>query len=97
MRSADAISGLGHAEAEAGATLLRAMLPPDLVPLFDASFLRSHLLYDEFVYRLVLKVIRDRVRVLLVAIAVGHLFHTGELRWKRRSRASGDGSKETPP
>ena len=59
MRSADAISGLGHAEAKAGATLLRAMLPPDLVSLFDASFLRSHLLYDEFVYRLVLKVIRE--------------------------------------
>ena len=59
MRAADAISGLGHAEAERGATLLRAMLPPDLVPLFDASFLRSHRLYDEFVYRLVLKVLRE--------------------------------------
>jgi SAM-dependent methyltransferase len=35
------------------------MLPPYLLHVIDASFLRSHLLYDEFVYRLVLKVIRE--------------------------------------
>jgi SAM-dependent methyltransferase len=35
------------------------MLPPYLRQVIDVSFLRSHLLYDEFVYRLVLKVIRE--------------------------------------
>ena len=56
-----AISGIGHvkAKAEADAALLREMLPPYLLHVIDASFLRSHLLYDEFVYRLVLKVIRE--------------------------------------
>ena len=58
-RAAHAISGIGHAKAEAVATLLREMLPPHLLHVFDAAFLRSHLLYDEFVYRLVLKVIRE--------------------------------------
>jgi len=35
------------------------MLPPYLRQVIDVSFLRSHLLYDEFVYRLALKVIRE--------------------------------------
>jgi SAM-dependent methyltransferase len=35
------------------------MLPSYLRQVIDVSFLRSHLLYDEFVYRLVLKVIRE--------------------------------------
>ena len=35
------------------------MLPPHLLHVIDASFLRSHLMYDEFVYRLVLKIIRE--------------------------------------
>jgi SAM-dependent methyltransferase len=34
-------------------------LPPSLVPLFDASFVRSALLYEEFVHRLALGVVRD--------------------------------------
>ncbi|HUP34138.1 MAG TPA: methyltransferase [Candidatus Limnocylindria bacterium] len=61
VRATQAISGIGHvkAKAEADAALLREMLPPYLLHVIDASFLRSHLLYDEFVYRLVLKVIRE--------------------------------------
>ena len=35
------------------------MLPPELLPLFDVSFIRSHLLYDEFVFRLLLQVVRE--------------------------------------
>ena len=50
-------SALPQAEAVAG--LLREMLPPYLLDVIDASFLRSHYLYDEFVYRLVLRVIRE--------------------------------------
>ena len=50
-------SALPQAEAVAG--LLRELLPPYLLDVIDASFLRSHYLYDEFVYRLVLKVIRE--------------------------------------
>ncbi|MGH7396060.1 MAG: class I SAM-dependent methyltransferase [Candidatus Rokuibacteriota bacterium] len=58
-RSPQAISGIGHAKAESDAALLREMLPPYLLHVIDLSFLRSHVLYDEFVYRLVLKVIRE--------------------------------------
>jgi SAM-dependent methyltransferase len=50
---------LGHAEAEVTAARLRAMLPAELAPLIDFSFVRSHLLYEEFVCRLVLRVIQD--------------------------------------
>jgi SAM-dependent methyltransferase len=46
-------------QAEAVAALLREMLPPYLLHVIDASFLRSHYLYDEYVYRLVLEVIRE--------------------------------------
>ena len=59
VRPTQAISGIGHANAEAAAALLREMLPPYLLHVIDVSFLRSPLLYDEFVYRLVLKVIRE--------------------------------------
>jgi hypothetical protein len=59
VRNLHAISGIGHAKAESDAALLREMLPPYLLNVIDLSFLRSHVLYDEFVYRLVLKVIRD--------------------------------------
>jgi SAM-dependent methyltransferase len=37
---------------------LQRCLPPSLAPLFDASFIHSGLLYDEFVYRLALRVFR---------------------------------------
>ncbi|HEV8308002.1 MAG TPA: methyltransferase domain-containing protein [Methylomirabilota bacterium] len=40
------------------AAALERVLPPALVPLFDASFIRSSALYDEFVHRLVLAVCR---------------------------------------
>src|SRR5215467_428379 len=49
---------IGRAEAEVTAARLRAMLPAELAPLIDFSFVRSHLLYDEFVCRLVLRVIQ---------------------------------------
>ena len=58
-RATQAISGIGADKAEAAAALLRELLPPYLLHVIDASFFRSHLLYDEFVYRLVLKVIRE--------------------------------------
>ena len=50
---------IGHAEAPAAAALLRGLLPPEVALLFDAGFVRSHLLYDEFIYRLVLQVVRE--------------------------------------
>src|SRR6266542_3907662 len=52
-------SGIGHADALAAAAWLRSVLPHELRRFFDASFIRSHLLYEEFVYRLVLRVVRD--------------------------------------
>lgn len=51
--------GIGHADALAAAAWLRSVLPPELQRFFDASFIRSHLLYEEFVHRLVLRVVRD--------------------------------------
>jgi SAM-dependent methyltransferase len=59
VRAAQSIIGLGHAKVEAAAASFRAILPPDLLDVFDVSFLQSYLLYDEFIYRLVLKVIRE--------------------------------------
>jgi SAM-dependent methyltransferase len=50
---------IGHAEAPATAALLERLLPPELAPLFDASYVRMHLLYDEFIYRLVLRVVAE--------------------------------------
>ena len=50
---------IGHAETPAAAALLRRLLPPEVAPLFDAGFVGSHLLYDEFIYRLVLQVVRE--------------------------------------
>ena len=44
------------AEMTAAAASLKEALPPSLQPLFDAVFLRSWDLYDEFVYRLTLRV-----------------------------------------
>jgi SAM-dependent methyltransferase len=52
-------SEIGRAEAPAAAALLRGLLPPELLPLFDASFVRLHLLYDEFIHRLVLQVVSE--------------------------------------
>ncbi len=41
------------------AAALSVVLSPSLVPLFDAAFIRSCALYDEFVHRLALRVFRD--------------------------------------
>src|SRR5262249_48085533 len=50
---------IGHGEAELTAARLRMMLPAELARLIDVSFVRSHLLYEEFVCRLILRVIRE--------------------------------------
>ena len=50
---------VGRAEAPPTAALLRRLLPPELLPLFDARFVRLHFLYDEFIYRLVLQVVSE--------------------------------------
>jgi SAM-dependent methyltransferase len=52
-------SPTGHAEAVAAVAVLQRMLPPELLPFFDASFIRSYGLYGEFTYRLVLQVARE--------------------------------------
>src|SRR5262245_28988017 len=55
----DAASGMGRAEAAATAAFLGEALPASLRSCFDAAFVRSSLLYTEFVCRLVLQVFRD--------------------------------------
>ena len=55
----DTILNLVQTEGPAGAAILERLLPPELAPLFDAEFVGLHLLYDEFIFRLVLQVIRD--------------------------------------
>jgi SAM-dependent methyltransferase len=52
-------SEIALAEATAVAASLQQALPPPLRPLFGATFLRSWDLYDEFVYRLTLRVFQD--------------------------------------
>ena len=59
MAAVPALSDIGPVQAEACAALLRPMLPASLTGVFDASFLRSHFLYGEFVYRLAVQVIRE--------------------------------------
>jgi SAM-dependent methyltransferase len=54
---ADAI-GLSPATAASTARALASRLPAALVPLFDATFIRSCGLYEEFVHRLTLRVVR---------------------------------------
>src|SRR5512134_2249533 len=59
------VSGIAHApaiepkEAERIAAIVAPRLPPLLVPVFDARFARSSALYEEFVYRLTLRVFCD--------------------------------------
>jgi SAM-dependent methyltransferase len=50
------MSATGEADS---AEVLKQLLPPALTPLFDASFIHSCVLYDEFVYRLTLQVFRS--------------------------------------
>jgi SAM-dependent methyltransferase len=49
---------MGHAEA-AKVEFLRQVLPAELQPVFDVSFIRSHHLYTEFVCRLSLQIVRE--------------------------------------
>jgi SAM-dependent methyltransferase len=58
-RAVQALSDIGIGEAEVTAARLRVQLPAELAQLIDFSFVRSHLLYEEFVYRLVLRVIHE--------------------------------------
>jgi len=51
--SGDQAAAIGPAVAEATAARLAGELPEELRPVFDAAFIRSHLLYGEFVCRLV--------------------------------------------
>src|SRR5207249_11584582 len=46
-------------DATADAAAVRELLPPSLQPVISASFIRSHLLYEEFVDRLALRVARE--------------------------------------
>ena len=46
-------------EADRITAIVAPCLPPALVPIFDARFTRSNALYDEFVYRLTLRVFRE--------------------------------------
>jgi len=55
----DTTGRIGHAEARAAAAWLRGVLPAELLPFFDAGFIQSNRLYDEFIYRLVLQVFRE--------------------------------------
>ena len=50
---------IGIAEAVDAARALAPLLPASLVPVFGASFIRSGDLYDEFVVRLALRVVRE--------------------------------------
>ncbi|MGH7392998.1 MAG: class I SAM-dependent methyltransferase [Candidatus Rokuibacteriota bacterium] len=47
------------AEAERAAASAAPLLPPSLVPFFGSRFTRSHLLFDEYVYRLTVRVFAD--------------------------------------
>ncbi|HEV8672944.1 MAG TPA: class I SAM-dependent methyltransferase [Methylomirabilota bacterium] len=51
--------GLSREEAEAAAGKLAPQLPAALAPLFDASFIYSSCLYDEFIHRLAVGVFRN--------------------------------------
>lgn len=48
--------GLDALDANSVVTAAARLLPPSLAPFFDARFTRSHLLFDEYVYRLTLEV-----------------------------------------
>ncbi len=49
----------GPREAERIAAIVLRFLPDRLAPYFDARFTRSHLLFDEYVYRLTVQVFAD--------------------------------------
>ena len=49
----------GPREAERVADIVARFLPASLAPFFDARFTRSHLLFDEYVYRLTVQAVTD--------------------------------------
>ncbi len=53
------VRGISAQDAERLAATAARHLPPSLVPFFDARFVRSHALFDEFVYRLAVRVFED--------------------------------------
>ena len=55
----NALGDLGREEAARSATFLREALPGSLRPAFGEAFIRSHILYSEFVCRLVLGIARE--------------------------------------
>ncbi len=50
------MSTAASVEAARASATVAGLLPPPLVPLFDARFTRSHRLFEEYVYRLTLQV-----------------------------------------
>jgi len=56
MLNSPSFSTVEPNEAQAAAARVAPLLPPSLVSLFDARFTRSHLLFDEYVYRLATEV-----------------------------------------
>ena len=55
----EALGALGREEAARSAAFLREALPGPLRPAFGEAFIRSHILYGEFVCRLVLGIARE--------------------------------------
>jgi SAM-dependent methyltransferase len=58
-RSASADFGLDPAECAAIAAALAGVLPGQIAPLFDTTFIRSSFLYEEFIRRLTVRVFRE--------------------------------------
>lgn len=54
----EAAGVIAPSEAAAAASALAQILPPSLAPAFGASFIRSGILYDEFIHRLTLRCFR---------------------------------------
>ena len=69
------IPGTEPEDAERVAATIARRLSPSLVPFFDARFTISHALYDEFVFRLTLRVFRDTG----LGAAIGEWGTTGEI------------------
>lgn len=84
-RAPQAPSQIGYGEAEVTAARLREMLPVEVAQFVDFSFVRSHLLYGEFVYRLVLRVIQE--------VGLETTLRTGEAcaRWRCEGVSSPSG------
>jgi SAM-dependent methyltransferase len=59
MSSDDRVPGFDQEEADRIAAGVARLVPPTLAPFLDARFTRSHALYDEFVYRLTLRVLNE--------------------------------------